>query len=102
MEAFIEQRKRASPKRTDLLAGKASGPMASLEPNETQRPKELPATRRQVAPNKSPFVGTSFCQNRPGSHPTCSIRRRPKGIPDRASRASNSQAGTFARPGPSG
>ena len=60
MEAFIEQRKRASPKRTDLLAGKASGPMASLKPNETQRPKELPATRRQVALSKSPFVRTSY------------------------------------------
>ena len=74
--------------------------MASLKPNETQRPKELPATRRQVASNKNPFVGTSFCQNRPGGHPTCSIRRRPKESPGRASRASSPRAETFGQPGP--
>ena len=47
-------------KRAGLPASKASKPIASLKPNETQHSKELTATQRRAVSNKSPFIRTGF------------------------------------------
>ena len=47
-------------KRAGLPASKASRPIASLKPNETQHSKELTATQRRAVSNKSPFIRKGF------------------------------------------
>ena len=47
-------------KRAGLPASKASRPIASLKPNETQHSKELTVTQLRSVSNKSPFVRTGF------------------------------------------
>ena len=47
-------------KRAGLPASKASRPIASLKPNETQHSKELTATQLRAVSNKSPFIRKGF------------------------------------------